>query len=648
MRRAKPTPRLAATTAQLAARAAIIILAGVLVYANSLSGPFFFDDRASIVENGAIRSLETVRLERRNSPLAGRPVVGYSLAINYQLDGLDVTGYHIVNIALHIACALLLFAIARRTLSSKQLQERYGPASLDLATGIALLWVVHPLNSEVVNYITQRTESLMALCYLGTLYAAIRSAASRGLVWPAIAVVSCAFGMASKETMVTAPLIVALYDRVFLFDSFGEALAKRWKLYGALATTWLLLAYLIIGGPRSSSAGFSAGIDSWTYLKNQARLIARYLRLTVWPAGLVVQYGPPEPLAIRQIWPHGIGVLALLVLAGIAFLFQPAAGFLGAWFFITLAPASSVIPIATEVGAERRMYLPLMALTALLVISIFRWGRERVPAKAGMMVLVAIAAVLGATTIARNRVYRSPLELAQTSLAQWPSDAAHGAVGSELQMLHRDSEALPELRLGARTDPRAMYNLGVALVNLKQFNEAIQALEPLIARFPLREEVPWARRLRGQAYIMLRQWSPALTELRMTLSMTPRDEEARRLLGYAYFSQGVELVNQQNFRDASQSFRSALEYDPQNTSLRYNLAAAMIDSGDVAGGIAEARAVVERDPTHADSYDLIGRALAIQGKLEEAVESLRQAVRLKPDDPGIRDDLARVQAALKK
>ena len=159
-------------------RAVILVLACILAYANSLSGPFIFDDRLAIVENPQIREwwkLGTVLSPERELPTAGRPLVNLSFALNYAVGGLRVTGYHIVNLALHLLSALLLFGIVRRTLELPQVKKRSGDMAPNLGLAVALLWTLHPLNTESVNYVTQRTELMMAFFYLLTLYAGIRA-----------------------------------------------------------------------------------------------------------------------------------------------------------------------------------------------------------------------------------------------------------------------------------------------------------------------------------------------------------------------------------------------------------------------------------------------------------------------------------------
>src|SRR5437667_2279125 len=179
-------------------------------WANSLSAPFIFDDRPAILANPHIRQLWPLSRALTAPPrsiLAGRPVASLTLAINDALGELDVRGYHAFNLALHVLSALILLGIVRRTLARS---ARLVSAARPLALVTAAIWLVHPLQTDAVTYFTQRTELLMGLFYLLTLYAAIR-AGEGSWPWQTASVVSCALGMASKEVMITAPLMVMLW-----------------------------------------------------------------------------------------------------------------------------------------------------------------------------------------------------------------------------------------------------------------------------------------------------------------------------------------------------------------------------------------------------------------------------------------------------
>jgi hypothetical protein len=274
----------------------------------------------------------------RDTSVAGRPLVNLSFAMNYAMGGLDVTSYHATNLALHLLVALVLFAIVRRSLRERVVPESLRQHGDGLAFAAALLWVLHPLNTEVVDYLVQRSESAMALCYLATLYCAIRAQARpQRWGWRVAAVVACAAGMASKESMVTAPVMVLLYDRFFFYGSLRDALRARGMLYAGLALTWVVLAAMLLGHPRSA-VGFASGVTWSTYFLNQLPMITRYLWLSIWPRSLVIDYGPTPAVALRDVVLPGVLIVALGVLTLVALRPRPLLGFLGVWFFVTLAP----------------------------------------------------------------------------------------------------------------------------------------------------------------------------------------------------------------------------------------------------------------------------------------------------------------------
>ena len=605
-------------------------------------------------------------------------------------------GYHVWNIAVHLLCALVVFGVVRRTLELPRLRALRGLGPVSLAFAAALIWTLHPLNSEVVDYLTQRTESMMALCYLLTLYGSIRAIAPAAAgVAGASLVASCALGMACKETMVTAPVIVVLYDRVFVFDSLKQAFRARWRFYAGLAATWLVLAALIGSGPRAAVVGFSAGVSPWTYLLNQAVMIARYLRLAIWPRSLVVFYGWPLPLTLGDVMPYALLIVVLLLLTVVALVRRPKLGFLGAWFFITLAPTSSVVPIATEVGAERRMYLPLVALVVLAVIGGSqvweivkrRWPDltallpARVASLGGALVLTATSAALAAGTVARNREYASALSLARTVVERRPTSIAHHILGVELMAAGRHEEAVRHLREAIRGDSRARYDLGLELFNSGKLDEAIEQLQAFVGtwRLPYRlvprwleppaNEVIQARDLMGRAFAMQRRWPQAIEQARLILTMAPANVEAQGLLAQALFGQemfeeailhfreylkarpndlnalsnlGIALVATGKIDDAIAVFRHAVDVDPRNAQAHSNLATALYDRRDVDGAALHAQEAVRLKPDDPAARDLLGRAWAVQGRIDDARLQFERALQIDPAYGEAREDLKRL------
>ena len=674
MRRRSPQPRPAsAPPTGIRWRAAIILLAGFLAYANSFSGPFVLDDRVSIVENVQIRDLwrlESVLFPRRELPTAGRPLVNLSFAVNYALGGLNVAGYHVVNLALHLLCGLLVFGIVRRTLELPALKDRFG--ALNIGFAVALLWTLHPLNTEAVDYLTQRTELMMALFYLLTLYASIRALSSKPAAWRAIAVLSCGAGMLCKESMVTAPVVVVLYDVVFVFESFRRALGERWRFYGALCASWVVLTAMMWSGPRVRSVGFSVGVDPWTYLLNQTVMITQYLQLAVWPRALVANYGWPVALTLRDVLPQALFITALLALTALALVRRPKWGFLGAWFFVTLAPASSIVPIATEVGAERRMYLPLIALVALAVVSASLVKRAA-PA-GGAVVLAVVATLFALGTFARNREYVSELVLARTILERYPTGVAHHILAVQLLRAGDRDAGMRELRQAIPSAPRAHYTLGVELLKEGKNREAIDQLEAFLREQPNLVEAVSARQLLGQAFAHERRWAEAIEQEQAVLTMNPTAAQrldslailSEAFLGAEKFTEaiatcreylrsrpndgpvltrlGIALSATGQLPDAIVAFRQAAAVAPGQADAHRNLAIALSDHEDFEGALAHALQVVALRPGDGDAHRLAGRLLLRLARFNEARPHFERSLQIDPADAEARAILRKLQA----
>jgi tetratricopeptide (TPR) repeat protein len=613
----------------------VLVVAGALAYATSFSNPFLYDDQPAIVTNATIRTLSPLSVPLsppRDTPVAGRPLVNLSLAANYASGGLDVTGYHATNLALHLLVALLLCGIVRRTLrrpATPAPLERHADA---LALGAALVWVLHPLNSEVVNYIVQRTESVMALCYLATLYCAIRANAHPDRWgWRVAAVAACAAGMASKESMVTAPVMVLVYDRVFLYPSLGAAFRERRPLYIGLAATWAVLAALMLGQPRTS-VGFAAGVTPWSYFLNQLPVIVRYLWLALWPRPLVVDYGLPRVVGFEAMVP-GLVLLALGAATLAALRRRPMLGFLGVWFFVTLAPTSSFVPIATEVGAERRMYLPLMALAVLGVTAGFRLLVRLRPHGSLPAAALALVCVLLATgTTVRTLEYRTVRSIAETNVARYPHGRARLALARELVAVNEHTEALAQLQEAVKDYPQAHLALATEMATSGRLADAVKEAQEFIRLLPGNAEVPTARDLMGRALALQGQYDPAVEQFTLLTHARPKDPGP-------YVSIGDSRLRQRRVEEAIASYESALRLRPGDPDILVQLGLALGAAGRRAeasrafGGAAAAR------PTDIRLLNLWGRSLAAEGRYMDAVAPMRRLVELAPSDNTAADNL---------
>jgi len=484
----------------------ILALAALASYHNSLDGPFVFDDLPSIVENSDVRYLATALRENPDvdGAAVGRPLLRISLWINYALGGLEVRGYHIQNLILHILATWTLWGGARRILESPRLRDRYGKAAWGLALAISLLWTTHPLQTEAVTYVVQRAEILGGWFYLLTLYSVERSADNAGWrpsVWPVSAVVFCAMGMASKETVATAPLLALVMDRVFFARSWKRLWQSRRGLYLALACTWIYQALLVrAAAGRNATVGFDLGIDWRQYVLTQPYYLCRYLGLSVWPSALVFDYGTYLSKTVGEVAPYAAVILLLGGISLIALWRRPLLGFCGAWFFVILAPTSSVVPITTQTGAEHRMYLPLAGLIAPVVLGGYEFWqrasprRSRASRSVPVLVLLLAVAALGTRTIVRNYDYRSELSIWATVVDRWPiNPRAHYNLANALAKAGRLPEAIPQYEAALHLQPdyaQAHVNLGTALAEAGRLAEALAQYE---AALRLRPDVAGGR-----------------------------------------------------------------------------------------------------------------------------------------------------------
>jgi tetratricopeptide (TPR) repeat protein len=651
-----------------------IVAAVVVVYANTLHAPFQYDDVPGIVENAALRDLSApgavLWQPANSSPAAGRPLLALVLAIDYARSGLDVTGYHVTNIVLHVVCALLLFLLVRETLMLLARKPEGGrlpeaataPLRTDglriaapstpwwngggllethatlISAAIALLWAVHPLQTGTVTYISGRSESLMSACYLASMLAAARAHRSSSRAWNGIAIAACLLGMAAKESMVTAPLAILLYDRAFVFSGFREAIARRRALYGCLAATWVALGVMVWHAARSDSAGFDAGVSMTTYLLNQAIVIPRYLRLTIWPDYLLFAYGEVHRLRFADIGPMVVVVPLLIAASAWAWHRRAALGFPMVWVWLTLAPTSSLVPIATEAGAARRMYLPLAGIAVLVVVGAAALtarlrdrGVRLAPAGAALALAVVVVA-LGAVTMSQNTEYQSAETLWRGAIAHWPSALAHRNLATALKAAGARDEVVEELRAAAATEPQVRYTLGIELLEQQRYGDAIAELRRAIAEFPDDATIAIeGRRALALALAAAGARVEAVKAYEDLLVRAPND--LRAVLGY-----GDALLGNGQFAEALTQYRRVAAAQPLLLGAQTNAGMALMQLGRPAEALPYFRNVTTRQPGDAAAALNLSTALFATGQLAEAADAACRSLTLSPGN-GLAEEL---------
>ncbi|HTX65022.1 MAG TPA: tetratricopeptide repeat protein [Opitutaceae bacterium] len=661
--------------APVACRGRILLAAGVLVaaaiavYWNSLACPFVFDDQPTIVNNPSIRHLwplgRVLWPPSDSGGASGRPLLNLSLALNFAAGGLDVRGYHAVNLLLHALVALALFGVVRRTLAARP-EPAWRPASLPVAFTAALLWTVHPLLTESVTGVVNRAELLAALFFLLTFYGFIRatdSNADRGEFettktprnqegesqesnplaslrlgcskkWIALSVAACLLGMASKEWMVSAPLLVFLYDRTFVAGSFRGAWRERRWLYRALAATWVVLALVMVASNhRNATVGFGLGISAWSYALTQCFAIIRYLRLAAWPQPLVLDYGHFLVPGLAAVLPQAVGLLVLLAVTGWVLVRRPAAGFLGACFFALLAPSSSVVPLVTQTVAEHRMYLPLAAVIVGAVVAL-----RTVAGRRGLLALLALAVGLGALTARRNRDYRSEFAIWSDNVAKWPENARDQVrLGILLFDAGHVDEAVAHYREALRAEPHnpdVLNSLGHARMVQRRLPEAIDCYERALQARP---DFPEVHNNLGLALAQSGRLAEAMDHYRAAIQLKPDYDKPHNNLGIALMQQG-------RLEAAAGQFALAVELNPDFADAQMNLGNVRFQTGRPAEAIERYRRAIQAQPDLADAHLNLAIALATEGRIREAVPECETVLRLQPGNTQARRILTRLRA----
>lgn len=600
---AKPMTPLAGRSRGLWALRGLLLAAALTAYWPSFRGDYVFDDLVHIVNSDRIHSFSTAV----PSLWTGRPVIYFTLAVNYRIGGLNVLGYHIVNFAVHLVAGLILFGLARRTLRLPPLDAQFGRWADLIGFAAALLWLIHPLQTQAVTYIIQRCESMMGMFYLASLYCVLRASQSeRRWPWYAAGVAACWLGMGCKEVMITAPVVIAIYDRIFLCSSWAEVLRRRWGFYLALvpAVAWLLTARFVTGPETIGKEYYDSAPDPFAYLMSQPLVLLQYLRLAVLPDRLCFDYQWPVLRDWSAVALPGLTVLGLF-LASLAMLwFRPRLGFLAFSSFVIMAPTSSINPIA-DLAVEHRMYLPLALLVVLGVVGFtavmrrfLRLRRRRAVIYA--LTLLILAGSWGTRTYVRNLLYTKPSALWANALAHAPTNArAMNNLGCYFSAAGDFDRAIEQYRKTIAIDPNftlAYVNLARNLFGKKDPDAAIAVLRGAIAR-----TLPNPVVLHCDLAFMLEQQgdtAAAEAEYRRALAINPH-------YGKAYYKLGRLLSQAGRPEEAIGCFQEALKERPNHSGANFRLAWAY-----------------QRCGKFPQAIDYYRRALVITPTLEKAQKNL--------------------------
>lgn len=551
------------------AHMAVLVLVGLAVYSNTFHSPFHGDDKRFIVESPLIRdfsyfmnpsSVEYADVDGDIKRYFESRYVGIlSFWASFKLFGLELPGYHAINLAIHIINSMMVYFIVTLTLRTPLLcKNELKGCSGAIALFTGLLFAIHPLQTEPVLYILQRLVLMAAMFYLlSTMaYAGARlsvGSAKRYALY-ALALVSALLGMKTKENVFTLPVVIALYELMF----FRGGLKKRLLYLLPFLSTMLIIPLTYarrypgsggIKGTLKSATWLEGGLPRDEYFFTQLNVIVSYMKLLFLPVKQTVDHYQlvyrsfSEPVVIMSfLFILGIIILGIYLLK--RSLKRESAYLLAAygifWYFVALSVESSILPIG-ELMCEYRTYLPNAgAYISIAVVMFIMYGRLREPwtHKAFVSMLIALLIVLAVASHARNNIWRTSKSL-------------------NLDIVKK-----------APLKPRGHLSLGVTLLDEKQYNEAIhhfkRSLELKTTYYEKHPNVAAWYNL-GLAYYGKGMLWEAIRHYETALEITPDDIDINYNLAIAYNKVGMK-------DKAIEYYLEALKINPSNNKVRFNLA----------------------------------------------------------------------------
>jgi protein O-mannosyl-transferase len=671
-----------------------LLFLGCLAYWNSRDVPFVFDDLETIQRNSAIR---TDFYFQPSNWLRTRSLLYLTFSVNYWLGGQNVFGYHLVNIALHILNALLVFAIAIRIFRNPATEETTTRLYAFLA---AAFFLVHPVQTESVTYVSSRSELLSTLFYLFGFGIFVAMPEVRiGFVTALVVLVCLLVGFGGKETVITLPAIILLYDFLFLAKASPKNLFRRWKFYVPFVVLGAAGSYYLL---RTQFVAFQAAEDYQTrlnYFFTQQRVISRYIQLIVFPRGLNFDYDFPlsDSLFEPSVF-FGFSLnIALVILACWWIRRKPLVSFSILWFFIALLPTSSVIPIP-DIAVEHRLYLPLAGVCLLFpyllesLVALAAGSRQRkwVSGVAGVVIFF-----LTTGTILRNQLWRDEIRLFSDTRAKSPHKLrpyndliyAHMKRGQEreaISVAKLGIENVPEKRVGLMDTLGNLYlrlgqpaeavtyfkssnddvislggsgsylassfnNLGVAYLALaKTLNQEPLKREDALrnARESFRRSLEYdsntavvdslinASRALGEGELLEQQ-------LRKKLQDTPNDY-------LTLYSLAALLSLEGRYTDSLVYFRNAEEIGSPtripSEVLYFNYAFALSKNGAIDEAIAKYLTVLQIDPIFSEAHYNVALLYIQKANYEAAIDHLSDVLRQEPKNVRANMQIAQIYA----
>jgi len=461
-----------------------LLLLTVIVYGGTLNHTFHFDDKSNISGNPSIQisniSVDELVKADTASKTPKRPVANISFALNYYFHGLDVKGFHVVNIIIHLLAGIMLYFFVKKTLNIPLVRDRLGEASF-IPFFTALIWLVHPLHTQSVTYIVQRMNSMASMFFIMAMLFYVKGRLTpervKKILFFIISFGAAILAFGSKQNTATLPLFILLYEWYFFQDLRIKISRKQFFLVTALGGTFAFIFYYYLGSSPFERLFFPGyGGRPFTMpqrLLTQPRVVLHYISLLLYPEPSRLNLDYDFPLSYTLFSPATtfFSILVIIGLLGMAIYTAKENrlySFCILWFLGNLVIESSTIPL--EVIFEHRTYLPSMMVICLLVIIFHRFIVKK---KILIACLVTVALLFSYWTYARNKVWQDELTLLADIYKKSPNKArVNNDYGTALIAVGRSNEALPILEKALQLYEKEIeyqksgFDYGMSIINL--------------------------------------------------------------------------------------------------------------------------------------------------------------------------------------
>lgn len=608
---------------------------GLLVYSNSFGVPFQLDDIPVIAQNPLIRHLSDVFDLFRFDPT--RFVTHFSFALNYHFHGFHVFGFHLINTLLHIACAVSVYFLIRRTLNLARSPKEYNPGPVEVISFFsALIFLVHPIQTESVTYIVQRSVLWASLFYLSALNLYLKLKANFSWRLYVLSWLIVVAGTVSKPIFVTVFLVVLLYEVCFFNFSFKTInLQKNLILFLPYLTVLfivpLFLMYFSLNhfsetfdfSKLTYATRITSEISRGDYLLTQFRVLWTYIRLLFVPLGqnLDYDYSLSHNFFEIKTFLCFTGILALIGAAFLLFKRQRILSFCIFWFFIVLIPESSIFPIP-DVIFEHRLYLAMIGFSLFLCWGMFLLIKDM---KRYCLYFSFIVLSFSLLTYARNLLWSNDVVFLKDIIMKSPMKArAHNNLGIRYSKDGLMSLAESEFRRAIELDHKyinAYNNLARIYADKKDYFQA----ELLYKNVLLIEPDNYIANLNlGNLYYDGKKFYSAISQYKKAIDINPRADNPYVNLGqiYLHFS---------NVGDAEKMLKIALQNNPYYARGHYALGEFYFTQELFDSAVDEFKKTLRIDPNYADAYNMLGIVYAQKAESDLAERCFKEVIRLKPD-----------------